>query len=155
MSFALLLAATIHVALVGDSSPTPDPDQWRFRVHTDEMTDKKVCIVSTQIPPEDMDSLDDGSPIFFFKLNDVNIELMDADFPGRQIVVRVDKNEAFKADEYFDAEQSKTLIDQIRKGQILRTRYYRWPNDFPIDREYSLKYLPAALDSCIDKMKNP
>ena len=120
---------------------------WRANVRVDDMTDAKTCMVS---PKSEM-----PYPIFVYSNGGkaVSAGVVGGDFPGKDVAFRVDKLAAISEKEGLSGGNTQRIIQQIRAGgKSLLVRSYKWPDDVPDTKEFSLEGLVAALDECRAKL---
>lgn len=116
--------------------------RWEIEQKIDPMTDVRKCTVRA--------SKEDITPVFVFRSDGGWLFIVsNADFPGRTVKARVDRNAALVGEEDLSAAQDKVLFRQIRAGgKKLLTESFEWPNDYPVVREFSVQGLAPKLDDC-------
>lgn len=60
-------------------------------------------------------------------------------YPKSKSAVKIDNNPAIYGVEGSFGLSASKIIEQMKKGLSIYTRYRKWPNDYNIDNEYSLK----------------
>lgn len=122
------------------------PANWSSYVTVDKMTDEKSCIAgpaSKAMP----------SPAFIYSRAGLEVYLIGADFPNKEVAFRVDKRPALSERGHLGNTKAHLLLDQIRAGgTTMLVRGYAWPNDYPVDKEFNLDGLIAVLDDCKSKV---
>lgn len=116
---------------VGDTSGT----NWSTQCRLDEMDDTHWCSIAKG------DLLvgiwKDGTPF---------VTVGSSHYPYSNIVVRVDKNKPISASEKdgFTKAQSVEIIEQLKKGGSVLTRYQEWPYQSNKDKSIELFGFPQA-----------
>ena len=120
------------------------PSIWSVQEKVDRMTDAKICMVT---PDASM-----PYPMFHYSTAEgFSVGVVGADFPGREVAFRVDKNPAISNVARLSPSQGQELVRQIRAGgESLLVSGYEFPHDYPQLGEFPLHGLVAALDLCRD-----
>jgi hypothetical protein len=137
-----------HVEMHGITFFSKPPRVWTTYVRVDAMTDAKTCQV---MPKAEM-----PYPLFVYSGNGavVTAGVVGADFPGKDVMFRVDKLPAIAEREDLGPANTQKLVRQIRAGgKVLLVRSNKWPDEVPDTREFSLDGLAAALDQCKADLK--
>ncbi|EPW3466519.1 hypothetical protein ACWJ7M_003525 [Acinetobacter baumannii] len=67
-------------------------------------------------------------------------------YPGKKTAVKIDNGITYYGKEgYFN--NSKVIIDEMKKGNIIYTRYVKWPYEYNVDSEISLIGFTNALNN--------
>ncbi|WP_123645927.1 hypothetical protein [Lysobacter enzymogenes] len=136
---AVSLLAFVSVAVMADELPRTT---WEIDQQVDPMTDVRKCTVRAKD--------ESVSPVFVYRSDAGWLFIIsNADFPGRRVRARVDRNAALTGEEDLSSAQDKQLFKQIRAGGLkLLTESLEWPNDYPVVREFALEGLVSKLDDC-------
>ncbi len=131
----------------------PNGLTWEFSCRVDQIDDQRSC------------SLVGGAgrgrevPYLLILWGDgwagpaVSVAHSEQGYPQTEELLRVDKNAAFSVDEdsLFSGQRALTIINQLKRGQRLRLRYYDWPynysrdGDLPLNGFASLWYATTEL----------
>lgn len=122
-----VLNGSIDGPLADGSTAMDDPDQWVVTADRDKMDDS-VSWYAHHYQTGLMLRLTPNGNI-------QTICLVGSDFPNRPIAVRVGAAPAINFPEDCSSARAATLKSQLLKGGRLLTRGYKWPYDFPEDRE--------------------
>jgi hypothetical protein len=110
---------------------------WSTRCKRDEMDDKHWCSLGR----EDLriGIWKDGTPF---------VSIGSSHYPDSDIAIRVDKNKPITASEKigFTNAQSLEIIDQLKKGNSVLTRYQEWPYQSNKDTSLELFGFPQAWE---------
>lgn len=118
---------------VGDQHGT----NWSTRCKRDEMDDTHWC------------ALDRGDlRIGIWKDGTPFVSIGNSHYPNSDIAIRVDKNKPITASEKigFTSAQSIEIIDQLKKGNSVLTRYQEWPYQSNKDKSLELFGFPQAWE---------
>jgi hypothetical protein len=76
-------------------------------------------------------------------------------YPQTEELLRVDQNAAFAIDEdsLFSGQRASSIINQLKRGERVRLRYYDWPYNYSHDSELSLKGFTAVWDAITELRK--
>ena len=136
---AVWLFAFVSFALLAEE---PTRTAWEIDQKIDPMTDVRKCTIRAKDA--------DVTPVFVVRSDGGWLFIIsNADFPGRRIRARVDRNTALTGEEELSSEQDRKLFEQIRAGgKKLLTESFEWPNDYPVVREFALAGLVPKLGEC-------
>ena len=70
------------------------------------------------------------------------------EYPASRSAIRVDSNKAYVFEEFLRGSPARSLLAELRKGQVVKTRYNDWP--YGVNRDYAAPIcdLPALIDEC-------
>jgi len=91
---------------------------WEIRCSVDKMDDTRYCTLSRG-----------GLTIGIWKDGSHFVSIGYQHYPGSDVTVRIDKNVPITAGENvgFSAAQVEAIVDQLQKGEMILTRYQKWP----------------------------
>lgn len=118
---------------VGDNIGT----NWSIQCKLDKMDDTHWC------------SLDRGDlRVGIWKDGTPFVSVGSSHYPNSMIAVRVDKNKPISASEKtgFTKAQSAEIIEQLKKGSSILTRYQEWPYQRNKDTSIDLFGFPQAWE---------
>lgn len=134
-----LIAGTVPLAEFLEREPT----DWRVGCVTDEVTTVRHCFART-IGWSYMSYHDDELVFINMERYIFVVEYFDDlgplsgvgihTFPGKQPMVRVDEGEPMIVEDDGGVSSRKAqpeIAQQMLKGELLRGRYYEWPDDYP------------------------
>ena len=129
----------------GDRPPRRDLGQWVVTCRRDSFTDEKSCSVRATLQTA--------------RSGDVVVTLADGGStsivvgggphkPGSSVAVRIDDADpiAWPAGETLAGDRSKHIVDQLRSGAVLRSRWVSSISSTPLDQEVLLSGFRAAVD---------
>ncbi|NTJ00356.1 hypothetical protein G6L07_08460 [Agrobacterium rhizogenes] len=119
--------------------------RWDIDCSIDKMVDKRKCVLYGAY----------GAPVLRYDFDkDPNSVCINAhNFPDRTAMVRIDKNEPITTDAKGCISAS-AIMPQIKAGKVFLSRWYKWPNDQPIDTETQLMGLSIAIKTVAEIQDN-
>lgn len=122
-------------------APGSEAIQWSIACNRDRMTDKKLCTLS----PGDY-----GEGIYINYKGDgrhLRVDTKENAFPLSYQTIRVDKNPASSApaSKLFTVQATDSLIDEMKNGTTVSTRYFDWPEDHSQDAEFQLRGFKSII----------
>lgn len=128
----------------GDTDCSLDGPMYVASRRVDRITDENSCTVLLS----HNHGKSDGSPIVIFARGGMSFGVMGDDFPGEKEAIRVDSNPAYVFDDFLSGDRAKRLLNEIRSGKNLTTRYSEWPYHVNRDRTLQICNLAEAIDEC-------
>ncbi|MFI9653420.1 hypothetical protein ABGV17_01630 [Guyparkeria sp. GHLCS8-2] len=119
-------------------------DTWSFRIKTDEMTDEKVITVNRYAYKNSKEfgalKLDHEIWLWinFSKEGRETLCIAGHDFPGKNGMIRIDKNDPITTSENGCVPLSRNLDAQLKKGEQITLRGYHWPYEGGETKKISL-----------------
>ncbi|QIG50422.1 hypothetical protein G5V57_23430 [Nordella sp. HKS 07] len=156
----ILVAALCALAICGGAA---NAEEWLDECKVDPMNDDNDCIiynrdVDLMIGIVDRHSTNESSLIELFAPARgptlLGVCLILHNYPGRKGLIRIDAHKAIETDER-GCLPTKLILPQMKAGNRVRTRYWVFPNDKPIEREGSLIGLTSAIDQLTNRLKKP
>lgn len=113
---------------------------WSVRLKLDEMTDESI------ITAHKTGRFAVG--IFLSLANEEAeaLAIMGHDYPGRSAMIRVGNNPAIETSEQGLTLLTEELDKQLRSGEIVRIRRYKWPRDYPTTHEIDVDGYSKLVD---------
>ncbi|WP_162888215.1 hypothetical protein [Sphingomonas mesophila] len=86
----------------------------------------------------------------------VSVSHGESGYPGSEELIRVDRNSAFSIDEdsLFHGQRANAILEQLKRGKIVRLRYYDWPYNGSHDSSVDLQGFPAIWEAVTTLRKN-
>lgn len=112
-------------------------DNWRTTCRVDGMDDSHWCAL-----------LRGSLAIGIGKSGRPLVSIGSEHFPGSKITIRIDKNPPITAmaGNGFSEQQAKEIIDQLKGGETVLTRYVKWPRQSNVDESHVLFEVEPALE---------
>lgn len=112
-----------------------DDVHWVVNCESDAITDQRVCTIRR-----------DG--IFIYWSGEYRIMTTGDIYPLSTMSFRVDSNQAFSANEDrgLSASDSRRLVDQIKSGSEVTTRYKQWPYGTNVDTTFPTTGFAEAIE---------
>lgn len=119
--------------------------RWNVDCSIDKMVDKRKCVIYG----------DYGAPVlrYDFDKSPQLVCINAHNFPNRTAMIRIDKNEPVTTDEK-GCVAAGTVMPQIQSGKVFLARWYKWPQDQPIDTETQLMGLSIAIKTASEIQEN-
>lgn len=134
--------AVMTLAFSSQALAVPLYTTWVAKVEVDPVTDRTSCVITS-------DQHGTPIPMFHYRGNTVSVGVVGADFPGKDVSFRVDKQTAITEREGLSGGRAQQLVAQIRAGGTsMLVRSYGWPDSDAVTREFMLEGLIAELDKC-------
>jgi hypothetical protein len=116
---------------------------WRTVEKVDPMTDEKSCYVTAGGYRAKL------NPMFVYHSREAfAVTAAGADFPGKPLTYRIDKNAAVRGGDVITGARAQGLVDQARKGSKLLVAGYTWPYEVENVAEYELAGIVPKLEHC-------
>ena len=119
------------------------PNKWIVRCAVDKMTDGRSCLFE---PESDYAQLS----VVYLAPQDrrVYVDVRAGAYPGSLAAIRVGELRQMQVAEgkFFNAEVSREILKQMRGGHLVRTRYFSWPYNRPIESEVDTSGFQDALE---------
>lgn len=118
--------------------------EWFVHRSVDTMTDRAKCEVGTydQGAPDLMAYVWDGK-LWFTVVGGRS-------YPGASSAIRVDANQAFVFKDRVSGDDALQLLDQLEKGERVRTRFTHWPDAGKVEHEGPVGDFAAKVRSCLN-----
>lgn len=109
---------------------------WSTRCDVDEITDEHSCSISK----EDIAIIIKGDRSYVLVGKD--------HYPGSESVVRIDKGTPIKTNNngVFSLDDSRAIIEKLKTGSEIVTRYMEWPNKYNKDKKWEIYGFPQAWE---------
>jgi hypothetical protein len=107
-----------------------DRTLWVTNCETDKMDGRRRCVILRR---NLLIGLDEKGSLFITVASDRER------YPGKEYLLRVDKNEPFRTNTSGWLEhEAKAIIAQLLAGERILTRYTTWPRNMTEDEEFAL-----------------
>ena len=124
-------------------SATPDnnwrnlkgPGNWWIRCGKDAMEDFAYCDMTREDLAVSL--YDDGRVFVIIGVNN---------YPGSKIAIRIDKGKPISGEAGFVGNEARKIIEKLKAGKTVTTRYQEWPYRVNIDKTMNLYGLREALE---------
>lgn len=112
-------------------------DDWSIDCRVDAMNDKRKC---------SFDARKGHVFVYYgFSASPQSVCISGHDFPGRRGQIRVGANPPVTTDTE-GCVSAGTILGQLKTGQQVSTRSYRWPYDYPVDQTFSLQGFNKTME---------
>jgi hypothetical protein len=76
-------------------------------------------------------------------------------YPGTDEMLRVDQNQAYSVNEemLFRGQQANVILGQMKRGKVVRLRYYDWPYNYAQDSLVDLDGFAAVWEAATELRK--
>jgi hypothetical protein len=123
---------------------------WEFSCRVDAMDDSRSCTLIGH-----QGSYSKNAPYLMVLWGDtwfgpaVSVSHSEEAFPGTDEMLRVGKNAAFSVDEddLFTGERAARIVSQLKRGNLVRLRYYDWPYKDSHDSSIRLEGLTSIWEA--------
>ena len=116
---------------------------WHAKLDIEPMDDSRNCSVMQR-------DMAQASLSLYLDKSGWGIVLSGDEYPGEEIMVRVDANKAHTAPDQrgFSRAAANAVITELRAGSKVKTKMIEWPSGAPVYVESSLSGISEAIDRC-------
>lgn len=144
------LAGIAALALLSIAQPGATEDgYYRLRQSVDPITDATECSVT---PGPAYRYREYGGPPIAIVINGrLSIGIMGEEFPGEKSAIRVDQNPPHVFEEMLRGDAARRLVEEIRAGEAITTRYSDWPYNINRDNQHPTSNFAQLVDACLGR----
>lgn len=111
-----------------------EPTRWHMICEKDRMSDKRLCLLKPMNAPSVLVSYNGASRA-------ISVDDGGAGFPGSIDQVRIDRNAPLSTRNgtAFSGKSAAVLLAQMKRGNVIYSRFRDWPYNHIVDRQTSLE----------------